>query len=271
MLVIYHANCTDGFGAAFAFYKRFGKSPNVELEFHPGVYNQVPPDVKGKDVYLVDFSYPREVISAMCKEASWVTVIDHHKTAIEGLAGLDDVETNLSLHLSTDHSGAMLAWNYCFPTVSPPTLLDHIEDRDLWRFKLPGTREIIAALYSYPFDFEVWSELNTSALYSDGIPLLRSDRKRMEDLLKQPERRTLIGGYNVRVVNAPPYLASEVGHLLCDGEPFAATYYDGPHHRHFSLRSAKDGLDVEAIAQQYGGGGHYHASAFKVPLPEVLL
>jgi nanoRNase/pAp phosphatase (c-di-AMP/oligoRNAs hydrolase) len=33
----------------------------------------------------------------------------------------------------------------------------------------------------------------------------------------------------------------------------------------FSLRSDRNGRDVAAIAEGYGGGGHRHAAGFQVP------
>lgn len=47
-------------------------------------------------------------------------------------------------------------------------------------------------------------------------------------------------------------------------------YYDTAEARHFGLRSADDGADVARIAQEYGGGGHRHASGFKVPRSHPL-
>jgi len=32
----------------------------------------------------------------------------------------------------------------------------------------------------------------------------------------------------------------------------------------FSLRSTDEGMDVSEIAKQYGGGGHAHASGFRL-------
>lgn len=80
-LVIYHGNCADGFGAAWCFWNKYGD----EYEFHPGVYQEPPPDVADRDVYLVDFSYKRPGLLEMAKTAESITVIDHHKSAIEDL------------------------------------------------------------------------------------------------------------------------------------------------------------------------------------------
>jgi hypothetical protein len=52
-MCIYHGNCADGFGAAWVVRKALG-----EIDFHPGKYQEPPPDVTGKDVVMVDFSYP---------------------------------------------------------------------------------------------------------------------------------------------------------------------------------------------------------------------
>jgi len=79
-----------------------------------------------------------------------------------------------------------------------------------------------------------------------------------------------IGGHCVPVANLPYTLVSDAGHLLAKGAPFAACYWDTPEGRVFSLRSTDEGLDVSAIAKQYGGGGHIHASGFRVPYGHPL-
>ena len=86
-LVIYHSNCADGFGAAWVFWNMKDKE-GMEFDFFPGVYNKPPPDVKDRTVYLVDFSYKKEVILKMLEEAARIVLIDHHKTAIEDLLGI---------------------------------------------------------------------------------------------------------------------------------------------------------------------------------------
>jgi nanoRNase/pAp phosphatase (c-di-AMP/oligoRNAs hydrolase) len=52
--------------------------------------------------------------------------------------------------------------------------------------------------------------------------------------------------------------------------PFAACYWDTPAGRVFSLRSGENGMDVSVIAQKYGGGGHKHASGFRVPFEQLI-
>ena len=149
-LCIYHGNCADGFGAAWVVRKALGED---NVEFYPGKHGEGPPDCSGRDVIIVDFSYKRPMMMRIAEEANSILVIDHHKTAAESLVDLPD---NVRCYFDMDHSGAMLTWLYYFPNEEPPKLLKHIEDRDLWQFKLHGTREIQAALFSYPYEFDIW-------------------------------------------------------------------------------------------------------------------
>lgn len=303
---IYHAGCADGFSAAWVFWKanQLVKT-GLNLTFHEGVYGEAPPDVEGKVVFLVDFSYKRQVIKDMIDlgGADQVIIIDHHVSAMKDLAGLDDelyeewkianaekgdvspeidYYEQLTLQFNMEKSGCMLAWEYWqdeFEQVgySRPILLDHIEDRDLWKFKLPLTKELSASIFSYEYTFENWDLLMSSniadkiALAEIGEALLRKHNKDVRGLLAATETVVNIGGYNVPCANLPHIYASDAGHIMAtrpeNATSFAATYYDSPTHRVFSLRSAKDtGEDVSKIAGQYGGGGHKNAAGFKVSL-----
>ncbi len=263
---IYHKHCTDGFGAAWAVKQWFDLNME-DCQFHAGVYNKAPPDVQGMHVYLVDFSYSRAVIKDMLEVAASVTIIDHHKSAIADLETLK--HPNLNLVFSQVHSGAVLTWKHFFPGRSVPQLLLHIEDRDLWKFILPGTREIIAALYSHEFDFAVWDALDLTAMYNEGPGILRAHDKLVKDILSYPCRYMCIGNKVVPVVNCGKSLASDVGNALSKGHDFSASYYDTDKDRIFSLRSATDGTDVSEIASKYGGGGHRNAAGFSIPLDKV--
>lgn len=50
-LVLYHANCWDGFCAAWIARKALG-----ECNFVPVQYGQDPPEVGNREVYILDFS-----------------------------------------------------------------------------------------------------------------------------------------------------------------------------------------------------------------------
>lgn len=260
MHCIYHSNCFDGFAAAWVVRKYYAHFGN-HVEFHEGIFGEAPPALEGETVVIVDFSYPREQLERFATHNN-VLVLDHHKTAYEALEGLNYVEFDM------DRSGAGMTWDHYFPDVPRPELINHIEDRDLWRFALHGTREIHAGLSSYPFDFEVWDGLMAipaAELAIDGAAVLRKHDRDIETLLPVVTRMMKIAGIRVPIANLPPTMTSDAGHRLADSFPFAGCYWDTKAGRVFSLRSRPGGRDVSAIAKRYGGGGHEHAAGFTMP------
>lgn len=280
-LVIYHGNCADGFSAAWCFWRKYGTG----ADYVAGVYQQEPPDVTDRDVYLVDFSYKAPVVADMLRKARSVTLIDHHKTAIDDLRPLkadmaatnnNGMGDNFGWFCDLNRSGATLAWDYLFPGEDRPLLLGHVEDRDLWRFKLPGTREIQAFVFSHEYSFDLWDKLMSAdqvellKMTAAGAAIERKHHKDVAELVAVCKRRMVIGAYDVPVASLPYTLVSDAAHLMAQGEPFAACYWDTAEGRVFGLRATDDGVDVSEVAKQYGGGGHAKAAGFKVPRGHVL-
>lgn len=280
ILCIYHGSCADGFGAAWAVRSALGEA----VEFYPGVYQKPPPDVTGKRVVMVDFSYKRPALEQMARDAQSILILDHHKSAAEDLAGLPQPPSDLPdmrgwlpdagvyAHFDMGRSGARMAWDH-FHAAPPPRLIEHIEDRDLWRFALPGTREIQANVFSYPYDFAVWDTLmaaDVSTLMAGGEAIERKHHKDVAELVALCQRRMVIGGYNVPVASLPYTMVSDAAHLMARGEPFAGCYWDTAEGRIFGLRSSDGGIDVSKIAVAYGGGGHRNAAGFSVPREHPL-
>lgn len=276
-LVVYHKSCSDGFGAMWCFWQKFGYS----YEYTPGSYAEGHFDLDNfhdRDVVLVDFSYKRNIVAQIIEVAKSVKIIDHHKSALEDLEGLEGLDFCNS---TIEHSGAMLAWMYLNPGVEAPWAIQLIEDRDLWKFKHAATKDFSQYLFSLDYDINVWDqaiddaeEANTFfAMCKEGAAIERKHMKDVRELLNQVTRHMEVSGYDIPVANVPYTMASDAGNMLSRDEPFAATYYDTEHGRHFSLRSHKDNpqaVDVSKIAFEYGGGGHKHASGFKVPRDHEL-
>jgi oligoribonuclease NrnB/cAMP/cGMP phosphodiesterase (DHH superfamily) len=287
ILCIYHGNCADGFGAAWAVRHALGD----QVEFHPGKYGETPPDVRDRHVLMVDFSYKRPDVDEMAVTAKSILILDHHKSAAEDLIHYvepagdwnDHIEEAEQAHSNHPHipyiraifdmerSGAGLTWDY-FHDETRPALIDHIEDRDLWRFDLVGTKEIQAAVFSYPYDFKVWDELMRTAeeeLRADGEAISRKHMKDVQELIHSAASTMVIAGHEVPVLNTPYFYSSEAGHIMAKGKPFAACYWDTASGRTFSLRSANDGVDVSEIAKLFGGGGHRNAAGFRLSRDQV--
>ncbi len=450
-LVIYHANCTDGFGAAFAAWLKLGDG----AEYLPMNYGEVktPADfdmkvslaAKGNDVYILDFSFPREVMDALFQHAKRVVWLDHHASVMkewgegsvpdgvevrlsnghvayvdpddydkvkgfswsehvkggavayspsqgvniymhhlilpkkEGFVidhinrnALDNRQCNLryatrsqngangiwnearykgvtqhgkgfkaqitvnyenivigtfpteeeaaraydkaarkhwglfartnfdqrepfppSAHvvLNNNKSGAMLAWEYFHPGTEVPMLIQHIDDRDRWQFKLEGSKELHAALASYqPWTFEQWkreflpAEMGKSGLSFDqtakysclqkeGTAILRAHNQHVQAALKQA-RPCVFGEFcftSGLAANAPAFLASDLGHELANKSGTFGLVWSmaGDGQIHCSLRSNGE-YDVSAIAKVFGGGGHRNAAGFSTDIHTLM-
>lgn len=260
-LVIYHGNCADGFGAAWVLWKYF----NGEADFYPGVYQRQPPPVRDRFVIFVDFSYKRPVLMQMANDATSILILDHHKTAAKDLEpdpmqdffgigkGASWAEFSSELlewgpdsrgvytAFDMNRSGAGMAWDFFYPGKPRPKIIDHIEDRDLWRFALPNTREIQASMFSLPYDFRVWrNRIETFETYgSEQVEVIREgaaiERKHHKDIAElvevvtRPMRFKVPAPYGtwdyetVPVANLPYTLTSDVGHLLCERSWYGLT------------------------------------------------
>lgn len=302
VLVIYHKNCADGFTAAWVFYHAAKERFNWDITFHPSNYGEVPPiELIDKDtkVVIADFSYKMPMMKEVCIRAKEVWLIDHHKTAIDeyGCSSciIDSAFNNFYTYVDSTRSGARLAWDWIYNAplnpdsplyIRPPRYLEHVEDRDLWKFSLANTRELSAFLFSHEYSFEMWDKL----MMSDGVELMKYsvagaaiERKHHKDVreLVDVTRRMMVLQHSqlkdevaIPVANLPYTYASDAAHLMAkeykDGTIFAACYWDTPTGRTFSLRSTPNGRDVSAVAKHYGGGGHFHAAGFSVPLGHPL-
>lgn len=265
-LVIYHGKCLDGFTAAWCAWRLFGDF----VEYLPAAYVSQPPDVTGRDVYIVDFSYPRAQLLEMHAKADSLRVLDHHKTAQADLDGLDFCTFDMN------RSGAGMAWDEFYPGQPRPALVDYVEDRDLWRFKLPMSKEVNAYIGSYDLTFDNWNtiaraiEEDLGGVVNIGSALLRAVDRYVKEM-SAVARMRVIDGHTVPVVNAPYINTSElVGYLAEQNSdaPFAAAWYQSSAGFYkYSLRSrGANGADVSAIAKQFGGGGHKNAAGFSVPM-----
>jgi len=267
---IYHGGgCADGFGAALIV-KKWADENKLPIEFVEGSYSDKSiPEVKGRDVYIVDFSYPRDVLIKMEEDANYLHVIDHHKTAEEDLKGLGFCSFDM------EHSGAMLTWKHFYPNEEAPLLIQYIEDRDLWKWKLRNTKAISAGINLLEKNFDAWNNFlnndNMLFLEKKGQVIHQYENAQIKEFLNNKKIELVnIANYEVPCVNSTT-LASELGNKLSEGYPFAAVYYNEGGRRYYSLRSQKDAVDVSEIAKKFGGGGHSQSSGFSIELKEIDL
>lgn len=151
-LIIYHGGCPDGFCSAWVAAK-WRRACGSGYELHAATYGEDPPPVAGRHVLIVDFSYPRDTLLEMDRQAASLHVFDHHATAQQDLGGLSFAVFDM------DESGASLTWRKLFPEVDVPPVVAYVRDRDLWRWELPESKEVSAYVMSTPHTIEAWDEL----------------------------------------------------------------------------------------------------------------
>lgn len=304
-LVIYHAGCRDGFAAAWAARKAL---PGAEL--FPAAYGTEPPYdlAKGREVIVADFCYSREQMLALAERCT-LSVYDHHKTAQAALDGFAEELDQLGvLHgpivFDMERSGAGIVWDELMPGANfacvechghlhghkshdpgclarAPWLIRYVEDRDLWRFALPDSREVNACIatlpYGLPENLSVWDEASETVSLQDAVSAGRIALRAQDNYVTAVCANALwrfvpgsglptVNTWKVPSVNAPQHEISEVLERLLALNPQAPFVHgwwqraDGIYTH--SLRSRGD-FDVSAVAKRMGGGGHKAAAGYQ--------
>lgn len=268
--ILYHANCSDGMGAAYAAWKRIGDTEDTS--YIAVQYGNPPPEMEPlSSVYILDFSFDKETLMALKQKMARVIVIDHHKTAQEALEGVKDCIFDMS------RSGAVLAWKFFHGDKPVPEILLAIEDRDLWKFQRPDTDYVMKGFAAsskdfreidkYASDITVYNSLRSlgqSKDYFDQLVIKDSVFKSSVYKLPQDYRGLMPTQHNYAIANVTD-LISEIGNHLCKtlDVDYSITFFITPDKVIFNLRSIGD-FDVSAIAKHYGGGGHRNAAGYNM-------
>lgn len=269
-LVLFHAQCMDGLAAAWVVWRRhFDKADYVPVR-----YNQEPPSCADRVVFIVDFCYPPDVTARIADEACRVIVIDHHETAIEKFQAAWKPRPDVHLIFDLEHSGAQLTAQY-FNASSRLWIVDYVEDRDLWKWALPNSREInallgAACLGKEPLEaFKTLEELrgiSRKQAVAQGLGAQMQIECYARQVASEARITTFAGHPGIPVVNLPKPMASEVLHEVLKTAPFAVGWRQEGTSAVFSLRSQEpNGFNVAKLAERFGGGGHHHSAGFTLP------
>ena len=268
--ILYHGNCWDGFGAAWAAKGALEGSSHIYV---PVSYGQPIPNIPdNQNVYILDFSYPADILLNLAERSQDVVVLDHHASAQKDLAGLQ--HDRLYIEFDMTHSGAVLAWQYFLPDEPVTALLSYIEDRDLWLNKLPWSEAIHSYIQSYPRTFENYDMLNEmlneenthKQVIDFGLSILRFKNTKVTEICDQAFTQEWDDYGDIPIVNTSCFMSEVANELLerYPKAPFAAYYFDRPDDKvQWGLRSRKD-FDCSEVAKQHGGGGHKQASGFVI-------
>lgn len=279
-LVIYHqiktgVDCPDGITSAVIASEALG---NAELLGY--CYNMPLPNIdwqKYKSIYIVDFSFPPDVMKALLlkNSNSNVVVIDHHKTAAENLKNITGCYSIFDL----SRSASELVWDYFHPGELCPGIVFYVGDRDMWRWNLPDSKEINCALSSLRSRlggeqvYQQYRGFSLEQLHDELLPLGRKIYQARQQRIAELATSFKYGFDSINkeyfLVGEIPemdgYLTSDLAENLYLNELRCLGYVViyGENTFGVSLRSRQgSGVDVSKIAKRFGGGGHFHAAGF---------
>jgi oligoribonuclease NrnB/cAMP/cGMP phosphodiesterase (DHH superfamily) len=305
-LVIYHKNCADGFGAAYACWLKLGDSADYLPLSYGYKREELPSSFEGREVYLVDFSLELTHLAEIVANCSQLFWFDHHKTAFENYVGklpVSGIYIEEGRHhrivLDNNRSGALLTYNELFPSKVAPLMLDYIDDYDRWIFTMKDSKAFNKALWAMqPWSFEQWhaARRNITTMVAEGEALLKAHNGHVQSVLPNalPCRipYPLLEGKPTPIalphpwmfagnkwyveglaLNASSFLTSDAGHELSKLTNTFALIWNmgekGPNEINCSLRSVPN-FDASEVAKAYGGGGHKNACGFSVDMPTLL-
>ena len=263
VIILYHKNCLDGLGGAYAAWKKFGD----KAEYMPVYHGGPPPELTGKEVYIIDFSYPGDTLPELERTNKKLVVLDHHE-------GVKELIEKIKEHVYDEAlSGTGIAWKYFRGTEPLPRILAYIQDGDLWLHSLPHAKEVSAYLGTMQLDFETLDALVAKAETEDGFKEIVEKGRAFAEYrqyvcqnLVDQATEVQFDEYKILAVSAPRLFRSELGYMLAKKKgPFAIVWYPNNGMWHFSMRG--DGtVDLTKVAQKHGGNGHPNAASFMLPM-----
>ena len=263
IVVFYHAECTDGFTAAWVAWKKFGNKAQYIASVHSDGLSQF----KGKEIYMIDITFPENVIRKLMCDNPRVTAIDHHVSNKKTV-----LMTNQPLY-ALKHSGCTLAWQYFFPKKPTPKFLLNVEDVDLWNNKIVNSHVLYAYLEMFGYSFKNWSKLisdfeNTAKrkkIIDTGKLIQKHEDEMIKYDIEKYAKLVTMQGHKVYAINTTRS-SSAIGNILAVRQPpFSIIWTE--HKSGLVLVSLRgDGsIDCSKIAAKYGGGGHKNSAGFTVP------
>ena len=212
IVVVYHKDCKDGFGAALVAWKKFGGDGRYIPVSYGAEQDSFVDDMAKSaepppgELYVLDFSFNTDHLRRLAKVFRKITILDHHDTARKELMEERKIDEqrganvwavkrqiedlgNVSLDFDMDRAGCQLAWDHFFQPfqtinreISRPEFINYLGWRDLWWHKRRNAykkyADVIEALHLYldtiPFSFQSWAKFcdEPQDAISKGMPIV---------------------------------------------------------------------------------------------------
>lgn len=303
--VVYHKDCMDGLAAASLFERinEVNGGNQFKIIYHPLQYGKNTNFTEGEEtdiVIFVDFSLSPELLDVIAQRVKVLCIIDHHKTATEGIFNLvhkykDSTVKTVKYIYDVEECGASLtkkALNSYLKLDNGymDTFFSYIRDRDLWLFELPESKEFHEGLVYLTHDYknspvefdtfikDICKEMDSNIfkirdelLHIGRINTVQVDRK----VNKICKKLKYVDNFKFKdvefkLLNLTDNM-SEVGNGICTQLNTPAMMYFVVDNKKvvFGLRSLDTLPDVSVIAKSMGGGGHRNACGFEIEIKEL--
>ena len=291
-VIIYHDDADGRCAAAIAGrYHVFREAP--EVVYIPMLYEQALPwDEIGAlrfekdEIWVVDFSLPREDMLQLSRAVgrAYFHWFDHHKTALEELADLNENDCTPMVSGLRDSGVAacLLVWIWCNKGEEAPGVVKYIADRDMWEFKYGDQTKCFYEMYlmadnRHPSNmvWDTWFRMNDEdykAYLETGAMLRRARYVQLRSVAEKYgyEQRWVVSGdsekgepYRTLKVNYPG--SGDMGEVIRRMGYDVAWCWVEKREGNSIVRVNtlySNVVDVSEFAKKAGGGGHKEAAGF---------
>lgn len=297
-VVYFHSNCFDGVGAAAVAKYLLAKNEGIIATCIPYTHGTpegvvIPSWVNDHahqdiidEIYCVDFTPKKSDAARFAATGAIVYVFDHHISAIEKLIE-DEEYRNLFADcvFDTERSGCGITWDYLSSGAPRPKFVDLIEDRDLYKFRYPYTKEFYHFLGTLDFNIDEFIKVlqhsvenieNQHCLaeyLSKGVAIGKYYDAHIESLaLNAFAGDYLVGGKIIPFYNVPFFYGSDLCNKIIKTKnvPYCGYFSIMKERVKGGIRSEKGADDCHIICGTLGGGGHANASGFEQSIEEFF-
>ncbi len=277
-VIIYHRDL-DGLASALIAKDVYPDAKMISVNHGEGYHGL--DSLEEKRVIVVDFSYPHNIMQSLKNITKQLIWIDHHKTASKQKLWKDPKVAGLRDD-SNKYAGCELTWIFFNPNKETPMGVKLVGDWDTWSFNYGVDTK---AYHSYLglFDIETQQDIIKQIVFGpvtkvsehimQGVIVLSHTDAMVKRLYKTGHierfegHRCFVCHTNLFTSDLASYAfrmdpsveIARIEQTKWDGKKWIIEH---------SLRS-QGNVDVSKIAEKYGGGGHFKASGYIIPL--VLL
>jgi oligoribonuclease NrnB/cAMP/cGMP phosphodiesterase (DHH superfamily) len=277
--IVNHSADWDGYLAAIINCRAIGD----DVDIIPMNYGDRIPSLdeflQYKEIYIVDFSLPKELVLQLQQAGVKVIWIDHHISAIKAYEGIE-VDRIQDIHFSA----CELAWTWFFPMERMPRAVELLGEYDIFEKsgRYASWDEILQfQMGARIIDLTLESAEHMLTLSYDEIALIQSQGWAIMQAKRREEKIAFLrSAWDVTIDGRPAkvLLTSDMSSLICE-QTLATGIADivillnrrDENNFQCSLRvSDRSDWNASVWAKAHRGGGHQRAAGCQLSVEEFL-